>query len=86
MTDFPLTGEDKVRRGLRATELLADPLILEAMATIEAMTIGAWRNEDNPEKREKAWYLLRAMEIFKGMLADIVTTGRMAEDKAERNG
>jgi hypothetical protein len=56
------------------------------MATIEAMTIGAWRNEDNPEKRERAWFLLRATEIFKGMLADIVTTGRMEEDKAERNG
>lgn len=85
MTD--LTGEQKVQRGLHAAQLMADPLIVEALATMEENVVASWRNSDpaHPEKRERSWFLLKALELFKGHLADLITTGRMVEEKVKQD-
>jgi len=55
---------------------------------IEGGAILSWRYSasNEPEKRERAWYLMKAAELFRAALTEAVTTGRMEEDKAERNG
>lgn len=67
-------------RGVRAKEVLENPLVVEAFALIEAEIMKAW--EDSPVRdidgREKLFQMLTMGRKFKRHFESIVQTGEMA--------
>tara|TARA_R110000824_G_scaffold31047_2_gene101483 strand:- start:2500 stop:2754 length:255 start_codon:yes stop_codon:yes gene_type:complete len=71
---------DEQERGRRATAILSDPILKEALSEIRNSYITAWSQSDDSdaELRERAFFLLRAVDAFEGHLKSVVTTGDMA--------
>ena len=71
---------DEQERGRRATAILSDPILKEALHEIRKSYITAWSPSDDSdaELRERAFLLLRAVDAFEGHLKSVVTTGEMA--------
>jgi len=71
---------DEQERGRRATAILSDPILKEALNEIRNSYITAWSQSDDSdaELRERAFFLLRAVDAFEGHLKSVVTTGEMA--------
>lgn len=68
-------------RGEQARSLLADPLLEEAFATIEANLRDTWAAtaDDAVAERERLWLMLKLLGRLRGHLTEIVETGRLAE-------
>jgi len=73
-----LTNEQKVARGRHAEALLTDELLNEAFTTATQANIDAWMEAEDPQVRERAWYMVRALAEVRGALLGIVTGGQYA--------
>lgn len=65
-------------RGARATALLNDDLLVEALTTLREFYIKQWETATDPEKRDRAWLALNNLNMFKGHLTEILKSGKMA--------
>tara|TARA_R100000995_G_scaffold48357_1_gene23152 strand:+ start:6460 stop:6720 length:261 start_codon:yes stop_codon:yes gene_type:complete len=68
-------------RGARAQAILKDPLVVEALETLEQQYIDAWKTSPNrdEEGRERIYLLMKSLEVFKGHLISVVETGKLAD-------
>lgn len=73
--------EAERQRGEEARRLLAHPLLTEAFATIEGDLRRRWEasGDDETEARERLWLMLRLLGRVRGLLAEVLETGRLAE-------
>lgn len=81
-----MDSQVQVSRGHRAKEILTDPLIEEAFATIEKEMWNLWQGTqtDQKDQRENLFLTLRGMRLFKMHLESVLNTGKMAEHEIER--
>lgn len=75
-----MTPQEEISRGARAAELLADPLLAEALSAFEQEVIEQWTNSParDLEGREKLWNLLQASRQFQKVLTTHIETGKLA--------
>ena len=66
---------DQISRGHRASELLADPLIVEALDGLEQLLQSQWLDSTTSEAREELWYTIKGMQRFKQYLRIAVENG-----------
>lgn len=78
--------ETAIRRGERATAILADEVFTTAFATIEADLMTAWRNNpvmSGADSRENIFTMLRALDSVRAELTRVMAEGRLSEDELE---
>ncbi len=65
-----MTPHDDVERGRQAAELLAHPLMAEALAAIEAEVVQQWEQcpARDMEGKEALWQLMKTGKKFRGLL------------------
>ena len=75
---------DDIARGKHAEQLLADPLLQEALATLDAQLIEAWgaTGADDADKREQLWALLKAGRRFEAYLRALVDNAAIVAARA----
>jgi len=73
-----------IEDGFRAEAILSDPVFQEAMETLEAKWVTAWRRSDDAETRERYWALTKALEGVKDELKQIQTNGEIEASKSRR--
>lgn len=76
---------DDIRRGERARMILDDELVKEALDALESMAIRDWRYSEPAaaDARERSYYFLAAVDLFKAHFATMVSDGIKAVADAE---
>jgi hypothetical protein len=77
--------DDERQRGLLAETLRNNPLLKEIFQTLESSYIADWSQTDfsDAEKREQAFYLLRALRDIQGQIDSIISTGKLASKQID---
>ena len=72
--------EDEQRRGRAADQLLENPLLIEAFATIEQEIQAEWTGSKakDADAREKLWLMLKLLGRVKAHVQQVSLTGQMA--------
>jgi hypothetical protein len=80
MTDDIALTKD-IEHGQHAERLLADELLTDAFAALEADYIAAWKatSARDSDARERLWQALQIVGLVKSHLAAIVSSGRLAQ-------
>lgn len=81
MTDL----EAERDRGQRAAAILRDPIVKEAFDEIRESYVSAWEQSSasDTDEREQAYYLLKALQSFRGQFESAVQTGKMASQQLD---
>jgi len=79
-----MNQEDKLIRGNRAAHILNDDFIKEAFAHLEEVYTNAAARGANQELRNNAYFLLRALDQFKGHFQQTLTTGKLTAKHIEK--
>ena len=66
---------DAIQRGQRAKDLLADPLLSEALRVIQEALYESWVSSCDSADREEAWYTLKGLHRFELYLTTAMETG-----------
>ncbi|MBP9131024.1 MAG: hypothetical protein KBF50_12180 [Steroidobacteraceae bacterium] len=76
----------ETERGRQAAELLAHPLLKEALDAIEAEVVSQWGQcpARDHEGKEALWQLYKTAQKFRGVLTGYVDTGKVAAAKLRR--
>lgn len=85
MTDTP---EERIRRGKRAEQLQADPVLVEALRSIRQKQIDQWA-ASSPEKedqRQRAYFMLQAVDQLTIQLNAMVGDGKFEERRIQKRG
>ena len=77
---------DEQTRGRRAEELLADDLLQEALAAIDAEIVLQWEQcpARDAEGKEALWQLLKTSKKFRNVLTGYIETGKLATEQLKR--
>ena len=72
-----MTNDEAIRRGERAKQLLKDPLLVEALISIEAEIIAQWEAcpVRDSEGRELLWKYYKTAKKFRGILEGAIQNG-----------
>lgn len=83
-----MTREEEIRRGHEAARILAEPLLVEAFAALDARYLAEWRATPvrDAEGRELIWQMTRALHAMRDHLTTLVETGMLATIQAEKEG
>ena len=84
-----MTPEQKVARANDAKRMLEDPLVIEALMSVEDGMIKAWRNSSptDAEARERAYWAMWGLDAFRSFFATALADGKLAQydlDKLEK--
>jgi len=79
-----MTAEDDIIRGQRAAAILADPLVQETFAALEAAYIKQWRTAPSLDAREALWLLLQNLETFRGQFGAYIRQGQAVAAEGDR--
>lgn len=79
-----MSAEDDIIRGQRAAAILADPLVVETFAALEAVYIKQWRDAPSLEAREALWLLLQNLETFRGQFGAYIRQGQAVAAESDR--
>lgn len=77
---------DDQERGRQAAELLAHPLLAEALAAIEAEVVQQWEQcpARDMEGKEALWQLKKTATKFRGLLTGYIQSGKLAAENIRR--
>ena len=70
----------EINRGAEADALMKNPLVKEALDTLEKEIVLAWENTPmrDHEAREKAWMFYVTVRKFRNIFFSFVETGKLA--------
>lgn len=73
--------EYEIQRGERAAQILAEPIVADALDTIEREYIEKWKSSPvrDEEGREKLWLMVMTLHRFRSELALVIDTGQVAK-------
>lgn len=63
-------------RGQHAENLLQDPLVVDALKSIEQVLQDSWKEAPSAEIREELWYTLKGMQRFKHYFTVAIEQGK----------
>lgn len=83
MTDDKTARE--IQRARDARSIIENPLLVEALATIERTHLEAWLSTKPAQRdvRERLWYAVQASIELKGFLENVIATGTMAQHRLD---
>lgn len=81
-----MTEHEEIERGRRAAELLASPLLAEALDAIESEIVQQWEQcpARDADGKEALWQLMKTSKKFRGLLSGYINTGKLAVDNLRR--
>lgn len=79
-----MNEEQRVARGRQARTILDDPLVEEVFLKLEEDAVLEWKRATDPQIREKAWFALQYLELFKTKLRSVRDDGDWTTEMAER--
>ena len=81
-----MNPHEDVERGRQATELLAHPLMAEALDAIEAEVVQQWEQcpARDSEGKEALWQLMKTSKKFRNLLAGYIQSGKLAAENIRR--
>jgi hypothetical protein len=73
-------------RGIRASELLGNELLQEALAAIKTEVVEQWEAcpARDQEGKEALWQLMKTAGKFEGLLRGHIETGKLATEQLKR--
>lgn len=73
--------EYEIQRGERAAQILAEPLVVDALDTIEREYIDKWKTSPARDEagREKLWLMVMTLHKFRSELELVLETGQVAK-------
>lgn len=76
----------QVERARLASELLANPALIEALEAIEAEVIEQWERcpARDADGKEALWQLFKTSKKFRAILSGYVNTGKLAAENLRR--
>ena len=76
-------AQQDVSRGVRAAEIMENPLVIEAFEAVEAVITSGWQNSkaDDEKARENAYLMHRLVQNFKGEFKRAIATGKASEKR-----
>lgn len=81
-----MSREHEVIKGIRAEQLLDDPLLQEALTAIEEQYVEAWKNSkaDDTAGREQTYFAMQGLNAFRDQLRVIIGSGKLSARQLER--
>lgn len=81
-----MSGQDDIIRASRARQILDDPMIQEAFASVEKTMTDAWKTspDTDAEGRERCFRALLGLRAFKAFFEIAIEAGQVAEHQAEQ--
>lgn len=81
-----MNQHEDVERGRQAAELLAHPLLSEALNAIEAEVVQQWEQcpARDMEGKEALWQLMKTGKKFRGLLNGYIQSGKLAAENIRR--
>lgn len=81
-----MTDDETIRRGSRAADILADPLVEEALASLREKVASDWRSSTlgQREERETLYFLHCGIEEFAAHFRSLVDAGKFAAHRGEQ--
>ena len=70
--------EREVQIGNDARQILNNPLVVEALDSIEAATITKWESAASKDEREDYWRLYKVAKLFRAIFITHIETGELA--------
>lgn len=82
-----MTPEETLRRAGHAQQLLEDPLLIEALDTIEREIVEQWETcpARDKEGRELLWQYYKNAKKFRGILQGAVESGKVVTLRAQQS-
>ena len=73
--------ENEINRGQKAAQILSEPLVKEAFATLKQECYDQWQKSParDAEGREKLWLMLKSAERVEQHLRSVMETGKLAD-------
>jgi hypothetical protein len=73
--------EAEIQRGQKAAQILAEPLLIEALSALRKECFDKWQSSParDAEGREKLFLMLKAADRVQAHLVSIIENGQMAE-------
>lgn len=77
---------EQMHRGHRASELLENTLLQDALNAIEREVVEQWTAcpARDAEGKEALWQLMKTAQKFRGILSGYVETGKLASENLKR--
>lgn len=81
-----MSPHEDVERGRQAAELLANPLLSEALNAIDAEVVQQWEQcpARDMEGKEALWQLMKTGKKFRGLLTGYIQSGKLAAENMRR--
>jgi hypothetical protein len=85
-TDRMSALHEEQERGRRASELLSNELLQDALKAIEAEVIEQWKAcpARDAEGKEALWQLMKTADKFRGLLTGHIEAGKLAAANLKR--
>lgn len=82
-----MTHDEKIRRGQRAAEILADELVEDALTTMREHLTEKWRTSTlgQRDERETLYFLHCGMVEFEAHFRSLISDGEMAQSLKARD-
>ena len=80
-----MTPEQTIARANRARQLLEDELLVGVLARMQDKCIKSWlaAHPDDKEARERAWWMVKGIDAFRGELLTLIGSGQIAAKDAD---
>lgn len=81
-----MTPEQRIERAEQARELTKNPLLVEALDSLETEAVDNWKHSKagDEEGRELAWLRYKAVTALRSQLMSVVDDGKWAEADKKR--
>lgn len=81
-----MSNEEAVRKGKKAESLIQDEAFAAALLQMENDAVWLWKSTKSEDtvKRESAWHMIQAIELFRSQINKIMDNGKIAQRQIER--
>lgn len=80
-----MNASEELERGRLATEVLENPVYMDAFGQIEQEVLRKWQSEEDQSEREWLWTLMQASKRFQALLVDTMQTGKLRSRQIEQD-
>lgn len=82
--EVPLTTEQIIARGERASKIIGDEVFVDAVQQADALFTQEWKSATDTARREAAWAKSAALDEVVRVLRSIMDNGKVATARVKR--
>lgn len=80
-----MTPAEELERGRLATDVLENPVFVDALRQIQSEIVARWQSESDSDKREWLWTLSQASKRLEAALRETMQTGLLRQQQIEQH-